>query len=107
MAEIEFNPFTPRFNKIPSDVNPGVDTSTVSVLGTDPIVIPEYVMVMDCTEQSSFPPTSLTVTLTYPDDVELGDDLNTDDDDDGHQGQVPHTGRFPPVKAEFVSNSYA
>jgi hypothetical protein len=30
--------------------------------------------------------------------------LNTDDDDDdGHQGQVPHTGRFPPVKDEFVS----
>ena len=27
---------------------------------------------MDCTEQSSFPPTSLTVTLTDPDDVELG-----------------------------------
>jgi hypothetical protein len=72
MAEIELNPFTPRFNKIPSDANPGVDTSTVSVLGTDPIVIPEYVMVMDCTEQSSFPPTSLTVTLTDPDDVNLG-----------------------------------
>ena len=75
MAEIELNPFTPRFNKIPSDANPGVDTSTVSVLGTDPIVIPEYVMVMDCTEQRSFPPTSLTVTLTDPDDAELGDSI--------------------------------
>ena len=34
------------------------------------------------------------------------DDLNTDDDDAGDQGgQVPHTGRFPLAKAEFVSKS--
>jgi hypothetical protein len=57
---------------MPSDASPGVEASTVSVLGTDPTVFPEYVMVMDCTEQRSFPPTFLTVTLTDPDDVELG-----------------------------------
>ena len=35
------------------------------------------------------------------------DDLNTDDDDDdGHQGQVPHTGRFPLAKAEFKSKLF-
>jgi hypothetical protein len=66
------NPFTCKFNKIPSVASPGVDTSTVSVLDTDPTVFPEYVMLMDCTEQRSFPPTSLTVTLTDPEDAELG-----------------------------------
>lgn len=50
-------------------------TPDVHGVGTESMVFPEYLMVIDLIVQRRFPPTLFMVTMMSPDDVELGAEI--------------------------------
>ena len=64
-----------RGTETPAELKPGVDAETSTVDSTEPALAGVAVITMELTTQRSFPPSELTTTLTFADDVLVGADM--------------------------------